>query len=83
MIVFAIGFIAAALSSQLATPLGATATAGSMFFQKEEEEDMEIDAGTREKRRLARKRIMTQSINFVMVGIATAVIATNGEQKWT
>ena len=32
VLVFAIGFIAAALSSQLATPLGATATAESIFF---------------------------------------------------
>jgi len=31
-LVFAIGFVAAALSSQLATPLGATATAESIFF---------------------------------------------------
>jgi len=36
VIVFAVGFIAAALSSQLATPLGATATAESMFFRPED-----------------------------------------------
>jgi len=42
VIVFAIGFIAAALSSQLATPLGATATAESMFFRPAEKEDSRI-----------------------------------------
>jgi len=36
VIVFAVGFIAAALSSQLATPLGATATAESMFFRPDD-----------------------------------------------
>jgi len=35
-LVFAIGFVAAALSSQLATPLGATATAESIFFTQEQ-----------------------------------------------
>ena len=43
VLVFAIGFIAAALSSQLATPLGATATAESIFFLPES-----VDADERE-----------------------------------
>ena len=43
VLVFAIGFIAAALSSQLATPLGATATAESIFFMPEA-----VDADERE-----------------------------------
>jgi len=113
-LVFAIGFVAAALSSQLATPLGATATAESIFFRQEpmEGEDIaeqgilekehtvlkeeqktlvaekkeiviiekretvvKIDtSNVKEKRNL---KIMKQTTNFVMVGIATVVISTN------
>merc|ERR1711892_649195 len=43
VLVFAIGFIAAALSSQLATPLGATATAESIFFMPETVGENEIE----------------------------------------
>ena len=45
-LVFAIGFVAAALSSQLATPLGATATAESIFFTQnntESEDRVEME----------------------------------------
>ena len=43
VLVFAIGFIAAALSSQLATPLGATATAESIFFMRDAVGEDEIE----------------------------------------
>ena len=43
VLVFAIGFIAAALSSQLATPLGATATAESIFFMTDRDDKEEED----------------------------------------
>jgi len=90
VIVFAIGFIAAALSSQLATPLGATATAESMFFRPDdcrrrspEENNCEdgSDGGKDfedfERRRCARVRCMKQGINIVMVSVAAIVISTN------
>ena len=48
VLVFAIGFIAAALSSQLATPLGATATAESIFFMTDRD-DKEEENEEREK----------------------------------
>ena len=40
--IFAVGFIAAALSSMLAVPLGAALTADSLFSRCEEEENCEV-----------------------------------------
>ena len=88
--IFAIGFIAAALSSQLATPLGATATAESIFFMESSTEvaestiDLEIQrtesaASKQQDGKGGRSRmILKQSTNFVMVAIAATVIVTNG-----
>ena len=80
-LVFAIGFVAAALSSQLATPLGATATAESIFFMPDAEMDIkdnEEKVTEQDKKRKRKLKIMKQSSNFVMVAIATVVISLNG-----
>ena len=91
--IFAIGFIAAALSSQLATPLGATATAESIFFMESTTEvtenpyikgDVEVQrtetsaSENQEEKRDRSRMILVQSTNFVMVAIAATVIVTNG-----
>jgi len=89
VLVFAIGFIAAALSSQLATPLGATATAESIFFMpaghEKEVEDTNIEKNEKqenvmentEAQKKRNLKIMKQTSNFVMVAIAAAVISSN------
>ena len=76
--IFAIGFIAAALSSQLATPLGATATAESIFFMESttevtENSNIKVDVEVRrtesfpsenqEEKRDRSRMILKQSLN--------------------
>ena len=78
VVVFAIGFIAAALSSMLTVPLGAALTADSIFS----DEDIEVEKASVEEliepqgQKLPRKIYL--AIIFIIVIIATIVIAVDG-----
>jgi len=56
--IFAVGFIAAALSSMLAVPLGAALTADSLFSRCEEEENCEV----KKKYRVKKETIVSISL---------------------
>ena len=79
VVVFAIGFIAAALSSMLTVPLGAALTADSIFS----DEDVGVEKASVEEliesqgQKLPRKIYL--AIMFIIVIIATIVIAVDGE----
>ena len=78
VVVFAIGFIAAALSSMLTVPLGAALTADSIFSDEElpvEKSSVE-DLIDGKGQNLPRSIIL--AINFIIVFIATVVIALDG-----
>ena len=91
VVVFAVGFIAAALSSMLTVPLGAALTADSIFSDEEvtseevtNEEVTTVNKGRdssedlleTEGQKLPRSAYL--AINLIIVLVATVVIALNG-----
>ena len=79
VVVFAIGFIAAALSSMLTVPLGAALTADSIFS----DEELPVEKSSAEDLIDTKGQKLPSSvylaINFIIVFIATVLIALNGE----
>ena len=89
VVVFAVGFIAAALSSMLTVPLGAALTADSIFSDEEvtSEEVTTVNKGRdssedlleTEGQKLPRSAYL--AINLIIVLVATVVIALNGKNN--
>ena len=77
VIIYAIGFIAAALSSMLTTALGAALTANSMFSTDKE---ITLGDGTTQSSRTMPRWIYL-GIMFSMVIVATIVVSTNVDRK--
>ena len=93
MIVFAVGFIAAALSSMLTVALGAAITADTVYSDTQHQDDSQSVAEygaiekngkqqltvemTGQKQKLPRWAY--QGMMWVMVLIATAIVSANGK----
>ena len=79
VVVFAVGFIAAAFSSMLTVPLGAALTADSIFSDEniEDKKNSSEDLIDTEGQKLPRSVYL--GIIFIMVLIATVVISADGK----
>ena len=94
MIVFAVGFIAAALSSMLTVALGASITADTVYSDIQEDGPKEVDNDYGSIEKNGKKGNMTQEqsgqgqklprwayqgMMWVMVLISTAIVSANGK----
>eukprot|EP00092_Neocalanus_flemingeri_P003800 GFUD01004093.1.p1 GENE.GFUD01004093.1~~GFUD01004093.1.p1 ORF type:complete len:552 (-),score=122.95 GFUD01004093.1:17-1672(-) len=80
VVVFSLGFIAAALSSILTCPLAAALTADSVLTFKKEEKEEDKESPSEDKNDREMPRLFFLGLMLVMVLLSTVVISANADR---